>query len=110
MVLVAGLGLALALALARVLDHGLLLSWLLQSDVTVVGLYALEHEVEALLDSSAVTRGMSPHAFVVWVEEGLRQSRCILLPQPHPIQPCDFRGVAGRTLLGAHAPLLENDV
>lgn len=81
MVLVAGLG----LALAWVLGHGLLLSWVLQPDVIVVGLYALEHEVEVLLDSSAVIRGMSPHAFVVWVEEGHRQSRCVLLPRPLPI-------------------------
>jgi hypothetical protein len=100
----------LVLALARVLDHGLLLSWLLQQDVTVVGSHVLEHEVEVLLDSSAVIQGMNPHAFVVWVVEGLRQSRCSPLPRPHPTRLCCFQGVIARRLVGAHAPLLENDV
>lgn len=96
--------------LVRLLRHGPPLSWLLQPDVTVVGSHVLEHEVEVLLDSSVVIRDMSPHAPVMWVGEGLRQSRCNLLPRPHPTRLCCFLDVIVRTLVGAHAPLLENDV
>lgn len=106
MVLVVGL----VLALARVLGHGLLLIRLPQPDVIVVGSHVLEHKVEVLLDLSVVIPGMNSHAFVVWAVGGLRQSRCILLPRPHPTRLCGFQGAIARRPVGAHAPLLENDV